>query len=61
MKKEIEKLIDAGFTVEELIDALKAFRGDDQIRCENCNRRLCDFENGTVVIKCRCGELKEII
>jgi len=61
MKNEIQKLIDAGFTVEELLDALKAFRDDQQVRCEHCNRRLCDFDNGTVVIKCKCGELKKII
>ncbi len=61
MKKEIEKLIDAGFTVEEILEALQAYREDQQVRCEHCNSRLCDFDNGIVIIKCKCGEYTKII
>lgn len=61
MKKEIERLIDAGYSVEELLEGLKDLKSDQQIRCEKCDSRLCDFENGIVIIKCRCGEYTKII
>jgi len=61
MKKEIKKLIDSGYTVEEIIAELKEHQGDQQVRCEFCNSRLADFENGIITIKCRCGEYTKII
>ena len=61
MKKEIERLINKGFSVEEILNALKEFRSDQQIRCDNCNSRLADFENGIITIKCKCGDYTKII
>jgi len=61
MKKEIDRLINEGYSVEEILEGLKQFRSDQQIRCDKCDSRLADFENGIVIIKCRCGKYTEII
>lgn len=61
MKKEIDRLIDTGYSVEEILEGLKLIRKDKQIRCECCNSRLADFENGVIIIKCKCGLYTKII
>lgn len=60
MKKVIEDLIASGSSVIEILNALRELTPDQQIRCENCNSRLCDLDDGLIVIKCRCGEITKI-
>jgi phage FluMu protein Com len=34
---------------------MDAARPHPMIRCTSCGRKLCEFVEGRVVIKCRCG------
>jgi hypothetical protein len=60
MKKTIKDLIEAGYSVGDMLDAIKELRPDDIIRCDSCNRRLADIDAGEIVIKCRCGDINKI-
>lgn len=60
MKEIIKGLIESGCSVNEIINELRSLSPDTKIRCESCNSRLCDLDDGYIVIKCRCGEITKI-
>ena len=56
MEKELMKLINSGNSIEEILEALKKLRTNKTLRCNECNHKLGDVEDGILIIKCRCGE-----
>ncbi len=63
MENKIKELIDAGYTVEDMLKAIRDYQRSNAheiIRCGSCNKRLEDIDKGEVIIKCRCGQLNKI-
>lgn len=60
MKETIKELIESGCSINEIINELRTLSPDVKIRCDTCNSRLCDLDDGYIVIKCRCGEITKI-
>lgn len=61
MKDKIERLIEDGFSIEEIHKAVHGYIDNKVIRCDGCRRRLGDLEDGLLIIKCRCGEINKLI
>ena len=60
MKEVIKELIESGCSILDIINELRELAPDEKIRCASCNSRLCDLDDGYIVIKCRCGEIAKI-
>lgn len=57
----LNKLIDNGFTIKEILEAAQQLRKEEVIRCDECNKKLGDIKKGVLIIKCKCGAYKNYI